>query len=89
MFFILILSTLQIKVKKLNLTNDVLPHIKDEKISFDYNIVFYLLFLNKIKYFKYTLTDEKIKKYNLTKMLKNMDMTKIKKDEELSTRKTY
>ena len=74
LFFILILSTVQIKVVKLNLTNDLLPNVKNEKISFDYNVIFYLLFLNKIKYFKYTLNDEKIKKYNLTKMIKEMDL---------------
>lgn len=83
LFFILILSTVQIKVVKLNLTNDLLPNVKNEKISFDYNVIFYLLFLNKIKYFKYTLNDEKIKKYNLTKMIKEMDIAKIKRDEEI------
>lgn len=76
---ILSLSTISIAIDKFSFSNYE-ENTEKKDIQLDYNIKIQLLLFQKIKYFQFTINKEKLKKYNLTEKLKNINYYKLSKD---------
>lgn len=77
---VLISSTISIRIEKLNISN-----FNDKyKLTYNYEIYFELLFLNKIKMLSVKIDKEKVKrlnsKVNFKNRVQNMNFMKVKKD---------
>lgn len=72
----LILSTISIRVERLELSN----YNTEDKIKYNYEIYFELYFFNKIKTLSIKVDKERLNKVNVKQKIENMNFKRIQKD---------